>query len=103
MAWDVDPPNEDLRIKMCIDPTEEDLITIYHELGHIYYYVYYKNQPLVFQSGAHDGFHEAIGDALTLSMTPGYLAEVGLIGSADEDRRAVINRRRAKGRKRLAA
>jgi peptidyl-dipeptidase A len=78
-AWDIDPPNDDLRIKMCIDPTEEELVTIYHELGHIYYYVYYKNQPFLFQSGAHDGFHEAIGDALTLSMTPSYYQRVGLI------------------------
>lgn len=90
-AWDIDPPNDDLRIKMCIDPNEEDLITIYHELGHIYYYVYYKNQPLVFQSGAHDGFHEAIGDALTLSMTPGYYKKAGFIRSFKTDENAVIN------------
>lgn len=90
-AWDIDPPNEDLRIKMCIDPTEEDLVTIYHELGHIYYYIYYRNLPFVFQSGAHDGFHEAIGDALTLSMTPGYYEKVGLARAAQSSEQAVIN------------
>ena len=90
-AWDIDPPGEDIRIKMCIDPTEEDLITIYHELGHIYYYVYYRDQPFLFQSGAHDGFHEAIGDALTLSMTPSYYQKVGLINSYREDDKALIN------------
>ncbi|MEZ4446721.1 MAG: M2 family metallopeptidase [Polyangiaceae bacterium] len=90
-AWDIDPPNGDLRIKMCIDQTEEDLVTIYHELGHIYYYIYYKDQPFVFQSGAHDGFHEAIGDALTLSMTPKYYQEVGLIKGYGEDDEALIN------------
>ncbi len=90
-AWDIDPKNDDLRIKMCIDPEEEDLVTIYHELGHIYYYVYYKDQPFVFQSGAHDGFHEAIGDALTLSMTPGYYQKAGFISSFKTDDEAVIN------------
>ena len=90
-AWGLDGGN-DLRIKMCINQTYEDLRVIYHELGHNYYQGAYKDQPPLFQGGAHGGFHEAIGDTVTLSMTPGYLAEVGLIGSAEEDRRAVINR-----------
>lgn len=76
-AWDVDYRG-DVRIKMCIEPTEGDLITIHHELGHIYYYMYYGHQPILYQDGAHDGFHEAIGDALALSVTPGYLQSVGL-------------------------
>ena len=90
-AWGLDGGN-DLRIKMCINQTYDDLRVIYHELGHNYYQGAYKDQPPLFQGGAHGGFHEAIGDTVTLSMTPGYLAEVGLIGSAEEDRRAVINR-----------
>lgn len=90
-AWGLDGGN-DLRIKMCINQTYDELRVIYHELGHNYYQGAYKNQPPLFQDSAHGGFHEAIGDTVTLSMTPGYLAEVGLIGSADEDRRAVINR-----------
>ena len=90
-AWGLDGGN-DLRIKMCINQTYDDLRVIYHELGHNYYQGAYKDQPPLFQAGAHGGFHEAIGDTVTLSMTPGYLAEVGLIGSAEEDRRAVINR-----------
>lgn len=90
-AWGLDGGN-DLRIKMCINQTYDDLRVIYHELGHNYYQGAYKDQPPLFQTGAHGGFHEAIGDTVTLSMTPGYLAEVGLIGSAEEDRRAVINR-----------
>jgi len=80
-----------VRIKMCIDPTEEDLVTIYHELGHIYYYLYYKDQPFVFQSGAHDGFHEAIGDALTLSMTPAFYKKIGLIDRVKNNPKALIN------------
>jgi peptidyl-dipeptidase A len=77
-AWDVTYEG-DLRIKMCIKPTEEDLVTIHHELGHDYYYTYYKHLPVLFQSGANDGFHEAIGDALTLSITPEYLKQLGLL------------------------
>jgi peptidyl-dipeptidase A len=81
----------DVRMKMCIKPTEEELTTIYHELGHIYYYLAYKDQPPLFQNGAHDGFHEAIGDAIELSMTPQYLASVGLVDKPAVSREAVIN------------
>ncbi|MGZ3183424.1 MAG: M2 family metallopeptidase [Telluria sp.] len=76
-AWQMDP-KDDVRIKMCITPTEEDFDTIHHELGHIYYYLAYNKQPHLFQTGANDGFHEAIGDTIALSITPGYLQQVGL-------------------------
>ncbi len=69
-ASDMDD-KDDVRIKMCMRPIEEDLFTIYHELGHVYYFIWYKDQPALFQDGAHDGFHEAIGDAVNLSVTPG--------------------------------
>lgn len=90
-AWGLDGGN-DLRIKMCIKQTYDELQVIYHELGHNYYQGAYKDQPPLFQGGAHSGFHEALGDTVTLSMTPQYLAEVGLIGSAEESEQAVINR-----------
>ena len=90
-AWGLDGGN-DLRIKMCINQTYDELRVIYHELGHNYYQGAYKNQPPLFQGGAHGGFHEAIGDTVVLSMTPGYLEEVGLIGSAEQSEQAVINR-----------
>lgn len=90
-AWGLDGGN-DLRIKMCINRTYEDLRTIYHELGHNYYQGAYKIQPPLFQDGAHAGFHEAIGDTITLSMTPGYLAEVDLVSSTAESEETVINR-----------
>jgi peptidyl-dipeptidase A len=77
-AWDVDNV-DDLRIKMCIEPTGEDLFTIYHELGHNYYQRAYNNKPFLFRDGANDGFHEAIGDTIQLSITPAYLKEIGLI------------------------
>ena len=65
-AWNLDPANNDLRIKMCIQRNEEDFITIHHELGHIFYYQAYNHLPTLFQGGANDGFHEAFGDLLTL-------------------------------------
>ncbi|MBK9753307.1 MAG: M2 family metallopeptidase [Nannocystis sp.] len=89
-AWDVDL-NNDLRIKMCIKINQEDLITIHHELGHNYYYHYYYKLPVLYQNGAHDGFHEAIGDALALSVTPAYLKQIGLIDAVPSDDKGLIN------------
>ncbi len=89
-AWPMNTHGE-VRIKMCIKPTEEELTTIYHELGHIYYYLGYQDQPPVFQEGAHDGFHEAIGDTIVLSMTPAYLASIDLVDTPAVSDQAVIN------------
>ncbi len=77
-AWDLDLV-DDLRIKMCIEVTEKDFHTIHHELGHNYYQRAYGGLPFLFRDGAHDGFHEAIGDAIDLSVTPAYLARIGLL------------------------
>jgi peptidyl-dipeptidase A len=91
-AWDVTFSN-DLRIKMCIKVDAEDFETIHHELGHNYYYAHYYTLPALYQKGANDGFHEAIGDALTLSMTPSYFQKLGLIAKVPPtDEKAVINR-----------
>jgi peptidyl-dipeptidase A len=89
-AWDV-TWNNDLRIKMCIEPTEEDLITIHHELGHDYYFHYYYKLPMLFQQGANDGFHEGIGDTLALSVTPEYLKKLGLLDNVSNNPKAQIN------------
>jgi peptidyl-dipeptidase A len=64
---------------MCIEPTEEDFVTIHHELGHDFYFQRYKGLPILFQAGANDGFHEAIGDTMALSVTPEYLHTIGLL------------------------
>jgi peptidyl-dipeptidase A len=80
-AWDVDS-KDDLRIKMCTEVTGEDFVTVHHELGHNFYQRAYKGQPTLFQNGANDGFHEAIGDAVALSITPDYLMKVGLLDRA---------------------
>ncbi len=82
---------EDVRIKQCIEPTQEHLMTVYHELGHVFYFLSYKDQPYLFQSGAHDGFHEAIGDTVNLSMTPAYLQQIGLPGAVKPSKEATIN------------
>jgi peptidyl-dipeptidase A len=77
-AWDIDN-KEDLRIKMCIQITEEDFRVIHHELGHNFYQRAYDQQPPLFQDSANDGFHEAVGDTIALSVTPAYLKQIGLI------------------------
>jgi peptidyl-dipeptidase A len=82
-AWAIDLA-DDLRIKMCIDPTAEDFITIHHELGHNFYQRAYKHLPVLFRDSANDGFHEALGDTIGLSVTPEYLVKVGLIPSAPD-------------------
>jgi peptidyl-dipeptidase A len=90
-AWNVNTQN-DLRIKMCIKVDAEDLVTIHHELGHNYYEMYYARvQPQLFKNGAHDGFHEAIGDAIALSVTPDYLAKLGLLPKVQKNPKALIN------------
>ncbi len=90
-AWDMNPGSGDVRIKMCMQPTEEELFTVYHELGHVYYYMWYRNLPALFRSGAHDGFHEAIGDTVNLSVTPAYLNSIGLVSAVKPSKEAVVN------------
>lgn len=77
-AWNIDEV-DDLRIKMCIEPRAEDFQTIHHELGHNFYQRAYRDLPYLFRTGANDGFHEALGDAVALSITPEYLERIGLI------------------------
>lgn len=80
-AWEITLDN-DVRIKMCIQIDEENLVTVHHELGHIYYFQYYHKLPAIYQQAAHDGFHEAIGDTIALSVNPTYLTKVGILDEA---------------------
>jgi peptidyl-dipeptidase A len=81
-AWDIDN-KDDIRIKMCIKKNADDFVTIHHELGHNYYQRAYKDQPYLYLNGANDGFHEAIGDMIALSITPEYLVQIGMLERAD--------------------
>ncbi|WP_031340969.1 M2 family metallopeptidase [Xanthomonas maliensis] len=97
-AWDMNLGGDasrgigpDVRTKMCIKPTEEDFTTIYHELGHVYYDLAYNPLPPLFQGGANDGFHEAIGDTIVLAMTPAYLQSIGMVGEQQAGREALID------------
>jgi len=88
-AWDIDN-KDDLRIKMCIKVNADDFVTIHHELGHNYYQRAYNQQDTLHLDGANDGFHEAIGDFIALSITPQYLVDIGLLNAdqvpgADKD------------------
>ncbi len=88
-AWDIDNV-DDLRIKMCTKVNADDFVTVHHELGHNYYQRAYNKQPFLYLNGANDGFHEAIGDTVALSITPDYLVQIGLLDkskvpAADKD------------------
>jgi peptidyl-dipeptidase A len=83
-AWDIDT-QKDIRIKMCIKITAEDFTTIHHELGHNYYQMAYAPQSFLYQDSANDGFHEAIGDAIALSVTPEYLKQIGLLDRVPDE------------------
>jgi peptidyl-dipeptidase A len=85
-AWDIDNQN-DVRIKMCIDQTAEDFTTIHHELGHNFYQRAFSKLPMVFRDSANDGFHEATGDTIALSVTPEYLVRIGLLDKAPDTSR----------------
>ena len=74
---------------MCIEPTAEDFITIHHELGHNFYQRAYKTLPVLFRDSANDGFHEAIGDTIALSVTPEYLVKIGLLDKAPDTSRDI--------------
>ncbi len=82
-AWDIDL-DADVRIKMGINPTAEDFTTIHHELGHNFYQRAYMKQPVILRDSANDGFHEAVGDTISLSVTSEYLVKIGLLGSAPD-------------------
>ncbi len=83
-AWDLDA-QKDVRLKMCIKIISEDFATVHHELGHNYYQLAYAGQPTLYQNSANDGFHEAIGDAIALSVTPEYLQRIGLIKNVPDE------------------
>src|SRR5580765_1293411 len=87
-AWDIDFQS-DIRIKMCIEPTAEDFTTIHHELGHNFYQRAYKTLPVLFRDSANDGFHEAIGDTIALSVTPEYLVKIGLLDRVPDTSRDI--------------
>ena len=80
-AWDIDNV-DDLRIKMCTKVKSDDFVTIHHEMGHNYYQRAYNTQPFLYKNGANDGFHEAIGDFVALSITPDYLVKINLLDPA---------------------
>ncbi|KAJ6633685.1 Angiotensin-converting enzyme, partial [Pseudolycoriella hygida] len=78
-AWDF-CNGYDFRIKMCTVVNQEDFVTVHHEMGHINYFILYKNQPLIFRGGANPGFHEAVGDLIALSVsTPKHLESIGYL------------------------
>ena len=90
-AWNVDPRVNDVRMSQCITPTEENFVDLHHELGHIYYYLAYNHLPNIHRRGANGAFHEGIGDAVNLSLTPAYYASIGLLEDPATSREAQLN------------
>lgn len=76
---------------MCTDVTHKDFIAVHHELAHVQYFLNYRNLPKTFRDGANPGFHDAIGDAISLSITPKHLQGLGLIQKSVEDTAHEIN------------
>ena len=87
-AWDIDAV-EDLRVKTCLEPKAEDFLTIHHELGHNFYQRAYNTLPVLYRDSANDGFHEAVGDTIALSVTPEYLVKIGLLDRAPDQSRDI--------------
>ena len=77
---------------MCTSITQDDFVTIHHELGHIYYYLLYWYLPYEYRTGANPGFHEAVGDTLALSVnTPNHLFKIGLLDSLPNNSSKLIH------------
>ncbi|KAK5650646.1 hypothetical protein RI129_001675 [Pyrocoelia pectoralis] len=90
-AWDFSN-GKDYRIKMCTNVNHEDFITVHHEMGHIQYFILYKDQPITFRDSANPGFHEAVGDAVALSVaTPEHLYKIGLLKDKNMTEESSIN------------
>ncbi|XP_015606240.1 angiotensin-converting enzyme [Cephus cinctus] len=101
-AWDF-YDGKDFRIKQCTRVTMDHLLTAHHEMGHIEYYLQYKDQPIVYREGANPGFHEAIGDVMALSAsTPGHFKKIGLLDDDSVDTEAIINNLYVKGLEKIA-
>lgn len=83
-AWDLDDEN-DLRIKMCTKVNADDFVTMHHEVGHNIYQRAYNRQSIIYREGANDGFHEAVGDMIALSITPDYLKRLGLLNRVPDE------------------
>ncbi|XP_032689502.1 angiotensin-converting enzyme-like [Odontomachus brunneus] len=101
-AWDF-YDGKDFRIKQCTRINMEDLLTAHHEMGHIEYYLQYKDQPTIFKQGANPGFHEAVGDVIALSASnPSHLKKIGLLQDDSTDPEAVLNNLYVKSLEKIA-
>src|SRR3546814_5386995 len=68
---------------MCSKRDGDDFKVIHHGLGLNYYQRAYNKQDYLHLNGANDGFHEAIGDMIALSITPEYLVQINMLDPAD--------------------
>lgn len=90
-AWDFFD-GEDFRIRMCTEVNFKDLETVHHEIGHVQYFMQYAHQPFVYRDGANDGFHEAIGELMGMTMASvSHLRHLGLLSETDTPHENSIN------------
>ncbi|XP_053826884.1 angiotensin-converting enzyme 2 [Vidua macroura] len=83
-AWDLG--KNDYRIKMCTKVTMDDFLAAHHEMGHIEYDMAYAGQPYLLRGGANEGFHEAVGEIMSLSAaTPQHLKSLDLLEPTFQD------------------
>ena len=81
-AWHIDA-GADVRLRMCVEGTGADFVTVHEMLGRAHYQWAYRFQDPLFRGGAAAGaFEVAVGGAMGLSMTPGYFVRAGLIERA---------------------
>ncbi|XP_065226305.1 angiotensin-converting enzyme-like [Planococcus citri] len=84
-AWDF-CNGIDYRIKMCTRITMKDFVTVHHEMAHIQYFLHYGKLPKVYRDGANPGFHEAISEAISLSVSnPKHMQTLGLVLTSVDD------------------
>ncbi|XP_017783079.1 PREDICTED: angiotensin-converting enzyme-like [Nicrophorus vespilloides] len=83
-AWDF-CNRMDFRIKECTEVTMDDLVSVHHEMSHVQYYMSYADQPYIYRDGANPAFHEAISNAIRLSVfNPHHFHRVGLFNNNSE-------------------
>jgi len=81
-AWNVDLTS-DLRLKVCARITGENFVDVYRSLSEIYYHRAKRGQDALFRMGADQDLLVALGGAITLSLTPRHLMELGLLEDVD--------------------
>ena len=78
-AWHIDA-GSDVRLRMCIEGSADDLVTVHEMLGRTHYHWAYRFQDPLFRTDpAAGGFEAGVAGAIGLSMTPEYFVRAGVL------------------------